>query len=142
MTEVWTPRKQGDAGERSAVQWLWSVGAYVFIPFGHSPDFDLIADLGGRLLRVQVKTTCCFRNGRFELTLATRGGNQSWNGVVKRLDATRCDYVFAHVGNGRRWFIPATELGGCSAITLGGPKYARFEVEPGDPLSARTARTY
>jgi hypothetical protein len=69
--------------------------------------------------------------------LATRGGNQSWNGVIKRLDATRCDSVFVHVGDGRRWFIPATALGGNSHIVLAGPKYSEFEVEPGDPLPAR-----
>ena len=68
-----------------------------------------------------------------------RGGNQSWNGVVKRLDATRCDYLFVHVGDGRRWFIPARALGGGSAIALGGPKYAEFEVERGTPLLSREA---
>jgi hypothetical protein len=141
VADGWTPRKQGDAGELSALQWLISRGASVYLPFGHSPDVDLIADLDGRLVRVQVKTTTFFRDGRFELTLATRGGNQSWNGVVKTLDASRCDYVFAHVGDGRRWFIPATELGGGSGILLGGPKYAEFEVESGDSLPARTART-
>jgi hypothetical protein len=126
----------------SAMYWLASVGAHVYIPLGHSPDVDLVADLDGRLLRVQVKTSTCFRDDRFELTLATRGGNRSWGGIVKLLDATRCDYLFAHVGNGRRWFIPTSELGGHSGLRLGGPKYAEFEVEPGDPLPARTARTY
>jgi PD-(D/E)XK endonuclease len=139
VADGWTPRKQGDAGEVSALQWLISQGAAVYLPFGHSPDVDLVADLGGRLVRVQVKTATFFRSGRFELTLATRGGNQSWNGVVKTLDATRCDYVFAHVGDGRRWFIPATELGGGSSILLGGPKYEQFEVERGSPLAARSS---
>lgn len=50
------------------------------------------------------------------------------------MDASRCDYVFAHVGDGRRWFIPAPALGGGTSITLGGPKYADFEVQPGEPL--------
>jgi hypothetical protein len=138
---MWTPRKQGDAGERSAVMWLWSVGAFVFVPFGHSPDYDLVADLDGQVLRVQVKTGSVWRNRRWEVTLCTRGGNQSWNGVVKLLDPTRCDYLFAHVGDGRRWFIPAAALGGGSGIQLGGPKYAEFEVEPGEPLPSKHAAT-
>jgi hypothetical protein len=121
----------------SAMQWLISVGAAVYLPFGHSPDVDLVADIDGRLLRVQVKTSTCLRNGRFELTLATRGGNQSWNGLVKRLDPSRCDYVFAHVGDGRRWFIPSSALGGGTGILLGGPRYAEFEVERGAPLQSR-----
>jgi hypothetical protein len=118
--------------------WLASIGAFVFIPVGHSPDYDLVADLGGELLRVQVKTSTCWSKGRFVVALCTRGGNQSWNGVVKRLDASRCDRLFVHVGDGRRWFIPARALGGGSGIVLGGPKYAEFEIQPGDPLRSRS----
>ena len=68
--------------------------------------------------------------------VCTKGGNQSWNGVVKRFSAARCDRLFVLVADGRRWFIPASEVGGGSAIMLGGPKYAAYEVEPGRPLSA------
>jgi PD-(D/E)XK endonuclease len=132
-------RRQGDQGELSAIQWLTGKGATVAIPFGHSPDWDLVAELGRRLLRVQVKTSICFRRGRWEASLRTSGGNRSWTGVVKLLDAQRCDYVFVHVGDGRRWFIPAEPLGGMSRLALGGPKYAEFEVEPGWPLPGRTA---
>src|SRR5437016_2224633 len=39
------PRLQGDLGERSAMLWFWARGA-VFVPLGHSPDYDLIADWG------------------------------------------------------------------------------------------------
>ena len=95
-------RQQGDLGERAAVILLLGMGANVAYPFGHSPDWDLIAEMGGRLLRVQVKTSACFRLGRWSVTLATRGGKQSWNGMVKRLDPTRCDYLFVLVGDGRQ----------------------------------------
>jgi hypothetical protein len=103
------------------------------------PGYDLIADFfDWRVLRVQVKTSTCVERGRFHVALCTRGGNRSWNGVIKRIDATRCDCVFVHVGDGRRWFIPVEELGGDSGILLGGPKYARFEIEQGAPLQSRS----
>ena len=130
----WTPRKQGDLGETSALTWLIAAGAFVSIPFGHSPDYDLIADFGDRIDRVQVKTSISFHRGRYVVALCTRGGNQSWNGIVKRLDSTRCDRVFVRVGDGRRWFIPASDLGGGTAILLGGPKYGAYEIECGAPL--------
>jgi hypothetical protein len=88
-------------------------------------------------MRIQVKS-CRFRqNGRWAVAVCTRGGNQSWNGIVKRMDASRCDYLFVAVADGRRWFIPADAIGGGTAIRLGGPRYARYEVEPGPamPLS-------
>lgn len=137
MVLAWTPRGQGNAGEYSAIQWLGSIGAIVGKPLVEHSDYDLFADLGEGAVRVQVKTSTNWVRGRFVLALCTRGGNQSWNGIVKRMDATRCDYVFAHVGDGRRWFIPASAIEGTTAIVLGGPKYAEYEVEGGEPLLSR-----
>ena len=136
------PREQGDIGELSAMDWLATQGAHVYVPVGHSPDVDIVAELGGRLIRVEVKTST-HRNeiGRWAVVLATRGGNQSWTGLVKYFDPGRCDYLFAHVGDGRRWMIPTSELDGKAGLTLGGPKYAEFEIELGRPLRAdRRAR--
>ena len=116
------------------MNWLAEHGYTVYLPIGHSPDVDMIATRGEETLRVQVKSTRCFRNGRWEVTLCTRGGNQSWNGLVKRFGVGRCDHLFVLVGDGRRWFIPAAEVGGGTGMLLGGPKYARYEVEPGRPI--------
>jgi hypothetical protein len=52
------------------------------------------------------------------------------------LDPERCDYVLVLVGGGRRWFIPSAHFGGRHGLRLGGPKYAEFEVEKGDPIPA------
>jgi PD-(D/E)XK endonuclease len=132
------PRKQGDLGELSAMEWLASQGAHIYVPVGHSPDVDLIADFGDRILRVEVKTSTCRReSGRWYIHISTLGGNQSWSGLVKYFDPARCDYLFVLVGDGRRWFVPTSALEGRSAITLGGPKYSEFEVEPGKPPVAR-----
>jgi hypothetical protein len=88
---------------------------------------------------VQVKTSRFFRLGRWEVALATRGGNRSWSGLVKRFSRERADFLFVHVADGRRWFIPADEVAGGTLILLGGPKYAGFEVDPGRPFPARLA---
>jgi hypothetical protein len=134
------PREQGDFGELSAMCWLASQGASIAVPVGNNRHWDLIAELDGRVLRVQVKTTRCVRRGRWEVTVATRGGNQSWSGVAKLLDRSRFDYLFVLVGDGRRWFIPAASVDGCSGLRLGGPKYAEFEVESGDSIPGCTVQ--
>jgi hypothetical protein len=128
------PRRQGDLGEFSAMEWLGSRGYPVWYPVGHSPDVDLVTRIEGRLVGVQVKTSTVFVRGRFDVTLCTRGGNRSWSGLVKRFSAERCDWLFVLVADGRRWFIPASEVEGGSGILLGGPKYAAYEVEPGRPF--------
>jgi hypothetical protein len=122
------------------MQWLEFAGAVVCKPLFAGPDYDLVADWGDRIERVQVKTSTCWRNDRYEVTLVTRGGNQSWTGVTKLLDRSRIDALFVHVGDGRRWYIPASTPEGTCKVVLGGPKYAAYEVEPGEPLPARTMR--
>ncbi len=132
-------RQQGDLGEASAIEWLTSKGALVLVPFGHSPDYDLVAQIDDRLLRIQVKTSIQETRTpgghiRFPVSVATFGGNQSWGGVVKTIDPKAIDYLFVLTGSGRRWLIPSTALGGERAIQLGGPKYADNEIEPGTQI--------
>jgi hypothetical protein len=136
MRAGFNPRRQGDLGELSAMEWLVSVGAALYVPLGHSPNVDVVAEIDDRLVRVQVKTCGLFVKGRWQVSLVTRGGNQSWSGIVKHFSPQRADYLFVHVADGRRWFIPATEVSGGTAILLGGPKYAAFEVERGRPFEA------
>ena len=136
MERALNRRQQGDLGEISAIEWLTSRGALVLIPLGHSPDFDLVARVDSRLLRIQVKTstqTARTPEGhhRIPVSLVTSGGNQSWTGVSKFIDPQSIDYVFVLTGSGRRWLIPATEVEGKRGIQLGGPKYSGYEIEAG-----------
>jgi bifunctional DNA-binding transcriptional regulator/antitoxin component of YhaV-PrlF toxin-antitoxin module len=71
---------------------------------------------------------------RWSVAVCTNGGNQSWTGVTKRFDPTKVDALFALVGDGRRWFIPASAVEAASAMRLGGRKYSEFEIEPGPPI--------
>jgi hypothetical protein len=118
---AWTPRRQGDFGELSAMEWLVSAGAIVSQPLFANPDYDLIADFEGELVRVQVKTSTCWRNGRYEVTLATRGGNQSWSGVLRfstGRGATACSFTWVTGGAG-------TSLPGLSEASPGSGSVAR-----------------
>jgi Holliday junction resolvase-like predicted endonuclease len=132
-------RQQGDIGEASAIAWLAQHGALIFTPLFRSPDYDLIAEMAGRVVRIKVKTSISRTPvGNWSVAVCTRGGNQSWNKIAKRWDRNRCDFLFAHVGDGPRWFIPAARVEGETSIVVGGRKYAEFEIEPGPPLSAET----
>jgi hypothetical protein len=134
------PRQQGDLGEFSAMEWLASRGAVVCVPVGHSPNFDLIAQLDGEIMRIQVKTTRrTTPKGHFQVMLCTRGGNQSWNGVTKHFEQGRYDWLFVLVGDGRRWFIPSVAIEARSAICVGGTKYGEFEIERGRPFAGAAA---
>jgi PD-(D/E)XK endonuclease len=128
-------RQQGDLGEASAIEWFSRLPATIFIPFGHSPDVDLVVELEGRLLRVQVKTSAQFTETpdghlRRVVSLRTCGGNQSWTGVTKEIDPARVDLLFVLTGDGRRWVIPSDCLEARNSISLGGAKYAEHEIDP------------
>jgi hypothetical protein len=134
-------RVQGDLGELSAMEWLASKGALVWVPMGHSPDVDVMAELNGELVRVQVKTstlTKATRRGgsRWIVAIATNGGNRSWTGTTKKFTAASVDYLFVLVADGRRWFLPAPAVEAGRAVALGGSKYSEFEVERGTPFEA------
>ena len=138
MTKL-KPRQQGDIGEFSAMLWLASRGAHVYAPVGHTPDVDLVAEVDHQLLRIQVKTSVqqirtSSGHLRFPVSVATRGGNQSWSGVAKMLDPSSFDFLFVLTGCGRRWLIPSGAIDGGTAIQLGGPKYSEHEIEPGQPI--------
>ena len=93
----------------------------------------------GRVVRIEVKTTVRTTPvGNWQAMICTRGGNQSWSGQTKRFDPRACDYLFIHVGDGRRSFIPAARIEVATAIVVGGAKYAEFEIESGPPLPGRT----
>jgi hypothetical protein len=128
-------RQQGDLGEASAIEWLTRQGAIVSAPLGHSPDYDLIAELGGRLVRVQVKTATCRETTsrgaeRWLVAIRTNGGNQSWTGTTKWFEPDKVDALFVLVGDGRRWCIPSAAVEGTNTIHLAGPKYSEYEIEP------------
>jgi hypothetical protein len=136
---VRNPRRQGDLGELSAIDWLVSRGCPVWLPLGHSPDVDLVTRIDGGLVGVQVKTSTVFRNCRWDVAVCTRGGNRSWSGLVKHFSSERCDWLFVLVADGRRWFIPSAVVEARSGLRLGGPKYAAYEVDPGRPLTMPAA---
>jgi len=130
--------QQGDLGEASAIEWFTRAGAVVSKPLGYSPDYDLVVDFGRGLLRVQVKTSVCSPDSsgdrRWVIAVCTRGGNQSWQGLSKGLDAATIDYLFALTGDGRRWLIPADAVEGSTNIKLGGTKYQGFEIEQAESI--------
>ena len=71
---------------------------------------------------------------RWEVSLATNGGNQSWSGVAKVFDPSRFDVLFVLVSDGRRWLIPAEAIEASRGVNLGGVKYSEFEIDQGPPI--------
>jgi hypothetical protein len=122
-------RKQGDAGLGQAIAYFTSLGYSVSLPLTESQRYDLIVDDGESLNRVEVKTT---RNKKsdaasFVVQLATNGGNQTWNGTIRKISKLDSDYVFVVTSDGSRYLIPTELLDGKQNVTLTS-KWDEFKI--------------
>jgi hypothetical protein len=101
-----TPREQGDFGEMSAMYWLASRGASVALPVGNNRHWDLIAELDGRLLRVQSRPRDVSNSlaGRSQLrrVAGTKVGTGSQSSLILRASTiSSCWWGTAGVGSFR-----------------------------------------
>ena len=102
-----TSREQGDLGELSAMEWLASQGASIAFPSATVRHWDFIAELDGRLLRVQVKSCIAVSQGplgasRSARAAATKAGTGSSSASTRRAATTcSCSSATAAAGSSR-----------------------------------------
>lgn len=108
---------QGNIGEAAAIFHFTKLGYVVSKPLFENTPYDLIVDFG-IIKRVQVKTTSSSRNGSFRVELRTKGGNTSWNGVVKCVTKDQCDLLFIYCEDKSKYLIPVDLIDGKTMITL------------------------
>lgn len=119
---------QGNIGEAAAILHFTKLGYIVSKPLFENTPYDLVVDDGCSLLKVQVKTTGNRKRAtNFCVELRTKGGNTSWNGVVKVVTKATCDLLFVYCSDGSQYLIPVEEIDGQVSVTLG-RKYASFMV--------------
>ena len=115
------------------VVWLAAQGSRYWSR-SYSPNYDLVADMDGRLVRVwRSKPRHSFGSaawGRERLHPRRKPELERRYQEARREELR---YLFVLVRDGRR-FHPIESFGGGRGLRLGGPKYAAFEVEPGDPI--------
>jgi hypothetical protein len=128
---IWraNPREQGLIGFSDAVAFFGGLGWSVSVPLIDSQPYDLVVDDGRQLQRVQVKTTT-YRSpyGNFIVSLATRGGNQSFH-TSKDFDPTASDLLYVLTDARERYVIPACEITSTTTLNLGA-KVAHHRVRP------------
>lgn len=113
------PREQGLLGLTDAIEWFGHRGWPISVPLIDSQPYDLVVDDGVRLHRVQVKTTT-YRStyGVFVVSLATRGGNQSFHSS-RDFDPAGCDLVYVLTDARDRYLIPSSSIRARTTLNLG-----------------------
>lgn len=112
-------KEQGDTCESFATFYYTSLGCIVSKPLTHSPYYDLIVDTDGVLKKVECKSSRHKPNEKSYLVeLATKGGNQSWNKVVKKIDAKKVDEIFILDGDGYYYVYDSKDLDGKRTVNV------------------------
>jgi hypothetical protein len=126
---IWrqNPREQGLIGLTDAIAWFGRHGWSVCLPLIDSQPYDLVVDDGTSLQRVQVKTTTYrSRYGIYVVSLATRGGNQSFH-TSKAFDPGACELLYVLTDDGDRYLIPTGVIHSTTTISLG-VRYAEHRL--------------
>lgn len=128
LRECQTYSKQGNIGLSYAIAYYSKLGYIISIPLTDTQDYDIIADTGEALLKIQVKTTTCKSvHNIYQLNLKVSGGNRSGEGKDKTFDQNNCDLVFAMTNDFEFYSIPRKEITSKNSISLG-DKWLPFKV--------------
>ena len=126
---IWraNPREQGLIGFTDAIHYFGSLGWSINVPLIDSQPYDLVVDDGRTLHRVQVKTTT-FKSpyGVYVVSLATRGGNQSFH-TSKPFDHAAVDLLYVLAEGPMRYLVPTDAFESRTTLSLGS-KVARFRL--------------
>ena len=109
----------GDLGEVAFVHKAMSLGYVVGKPYGQMHRYDFMVEGGNKLWRVQVKTSTCVRDGRYQL-------------CVQRITHRRCvaykkselDFVIAYLMPIKVWYVlPIGVIAGRRSFLLAPPGF-------------------
>ena len=88
----------------------------------------MIVDIGGKLNRVQVKTTTSKSPyGKWKVNLKICGGSSKTSRVMKYNNQVMYDLLFVVCGDGTKYLIPKSEISNNTAINISG-KYLDYKI--------------
>lgn len=113
-------KEKGNLTELQCITAFYELGYQVSIPYGENSRYDFIADVNGKLIRVQVKTSNLKRGTQGAISFATVSTRiNSTQNITRRYTKNEIDY-FATYWNNQCYLIPIEE-------TASREKTLRFE---------------
>lgn len=116
--------------ELQCIAAFYGLGYTVSIPYGENSRYDFIADINGKLIRVQVKTSLQKDNGRtFEFSCRSVLTNSN-KVTLKTYTAEEIDYFCTYFKN-KCYLVPVTECTRSKTLRLEPPcikQYGRVHM--------------
>jgi hypothetical protein len=118
-------KQKGNLTELQCITSFYELGYSISIPYGENNRYDFIADVNGRLLKIQCKTARLIddnnSSGAIQFnTISTRVNSQG--NIRYKYDKEQIDY-FATYWEGKCYLVPVEECGmSCKKIRFVPPK--------------------
>lgn len=109
---------QGKLGLVYAITALAERGYSISVPLIDDQPYDLVADDGKRLLKVQVKSTRFKPNGKDYVIQLQHVHHNKTENIVRKFDNTLVDIVVAVCEDKSIYIIPSREIVAKTAMTL------------------------
>ena len=114
------PKQKGNLTELNCLTAFYELGYHCSIPYGEDCRYDLIADIDGKLIRVQCKTSREVEQGVIEFPCRSCRSNTHSN-LRRRYSADEVDY-FATFWDGKCYLVPISECSVAKRLRFTPPK--------------------
>jgi len=105
-------KAKGNLTELQCITAFYQLGYQVSIPYGENSRYDFIADVNGKLIRVQVKTSSIKQETKGAISFATASTRiNSTKNITHRYTKDEIDY-FATFWDNKCYLIPVEETAG------------------------------
>lgn len=117
-----TSKQKGNLTELQVITYLYSLGYQCSLPYGENSRYDLIADINGKLIKIQVKTASLKDNNSDAIEFSCRSSRINSTGTVNtRYNKDQIDY-FATFWNNQCYLIPVEECSVSKTLRFCYPK--------------------
>lgn len=117
----------GDINELKCILAFEERGYYTSIPFSGSSRYDVIADIEGKLIRIQCKSSHYYRGDKTVIEFdATRSTTNTQKTVRYQYSSDEIDYFYTHF-NGYDFLIPVNEVSTAKHLRLAAPQNNQLE---------------
>lgn len=120
ISMILDPKQKGNLTELKCIAAFYELGYQCSIPYGENSRYDLIADIDGKLIRVQCKTSREVDEGVIEFPCRSSRSNTHSN-RQRRYTADEIDY-FATYWDGKCYLVPISECSVTKKLRFVPPK--------------------
>lgn len=122
-----TAKQKGNLTELQCLTAFYEQGCHVSLPYGENSRYDMIVDVDGKLLRVQVKTSSIKNGDVNAIEFSCRSSHVNSNGVKNiRYSENEIDY-FATYWNNKCYLIPVKECSVTKTLRFAPPKSGQIK---------------